>query len=152
MPHITNKIHEWIERVAHVLVDNAGRHHWEARHRRRRRPAAGTPPPRRRGRLLRRIGQEGGGGDVVVVKVVDVCLIKVGGTVGDIQSSMFLEALCQSQFRVISGAYYRWQKLLASSFCTWNLLDISLPRNQVVFFTSLSPNSILSARSALSHR
>ena len=62
MPHITNEIHEWIERVAHVLVDNAGRHHWEACHRRRRRPAAGTPPPRRRGRLLRRIGREGGGG------------------------------------------------------------------------------------------
>ena len=33
MPHITNEIHEWIERVAHILVDNAGRCHREAWHR-----------------------------------------------------------------------------------------------------------------------
>ena len=44
---------------------------------------------RRRGRLLRHIGQEGGE-DVAVVEVADVCLIKVGGTVRDIESSMFL--------------------------------------------------------------
>jgi hypothetical protein len=101
---------------------------------------------RRRGRLLPGGGDASsvasgkkGGGDVVVVDVADVCLIEVGGTVGDIQSSMFLEALCQSQFRVISGAYYRWQKLLASSFCTWNLLDISLQRNQVVFLQARLP-------------
>ncbi len=30
----------------------------------------------------------------------DVCLIEVGGTVGDIESSVFLEALRQFQFRV----------------------------------------------------
>jgi hypothetical protein len=63
-----------------------------SRRRRRRRPAAGTPPPSHRTRR----------GDVVVVvvRVADVCLIEVGGTVGDIESSVFLEAFRQFQFRV----------------------------------------------------
>lgn len=30
----------------------------------------------------------------------DICLVEVGGTVGDIESSVFLEALRQFQFRV----------------------------------------------------
>ena len=33
-------------------------------------------------------------------KVADVCLIEVGGTVGDIESMVFLEALRQFQFKV----------------------------------------------------
>lgn len=33
-------------------------------------------------------------------KVADICLIEVGGTVGDIESAIFLEALRQFQFRV----------------------------------------------------
>lgn len=33
-------------------------------------------------------------------KVADICLIEVGGTVGDIESAVFLEALRQFQFRV----------------------------------------------------
>merc|ERR1719464_204152 len=33
-------------------------------------------------------------------QIADVCLIEVGGTVGDIESSVFLEALRQFQFRV----------------------------------------------------
>jgi CTP synthase len=33
-------------------------------------------------------------------KIADVCLIEVGGTVGDIESAVFLEALRQFQFRV----------------------------------------------------
>ena len=33
-------------------------------------------------------------------QVADICLIEVGGTVGDIESSVFLEALRQFQFRV----------------------------------------------------
>ena len=57
VPHITNEIQDWIERVAQVPVDDSG-------------------------------------------KPADVCLIEVGGTVGDIESSIFFEALRQFQFRV----------------------------------------------------
>ena len=57
VPHITNEIQDWIERVAQIPVD-------------------GDDTP------------------------ADVCLIEVGGTVGDIESSVFLEALRQFQFRV----------------------------------------------------
>lgn len=57
VPHITNEIQDWIERVAQIPVDDSGE------------PA-------------------------------DVCLIEVGGTVGDIESSVFFEALRQFQFRV----------------------------------------------------
>lgn len=57
VPHITNEIMDWIERVAPIPVDASG---LEA----------------------------------------DVCLIEVGGTVGDIESMVFLEALRQFQFRV----------------------------------------------------
>jgi len=38
-------------------------------------------------------------GDKEELVVADVCLIEVGGTVGDIESSVFLEALRQFQFR-----------------------------------------------------
>ncbi|GFH58641.1 CTP synthase [Chaetoceros tenuissimus] len=57
VPHITNEIQDWIERVAKVPVDDSG-------------------------------------------EEADVCLIEVGGTVGDIESSIFFEALRQFQFRV----------------------------------------------------
>lgn len=57
VPHITNEIQDWIERVAQIPVDDSG-------------------------------------------EVADVCLIEVGGTVGDIESSIFFEALRQFQFRV----------------------------------------------------
>ncbi|CAN0386890.1 unnamed protein product [Ascophyllum nodosum] len=57
VPHITDEIQAWIERVAEIPVDGSNL-----------RP--------------------------------DVCLIEVGGTVGDIESSVFLEALRQFQFRV----------------------------------------------------
>jgi CTP synthase len=57
VPHITNEIQEWMERVAKIPVDGSG-------------------------------------------QSADVCLIEVGGTVGDIESSVFLEALRQFQFRV----------------------------------------------------
>jgi CTP synthase len=60
VPHITDCIQEWLERVAHLPVQTAS-------------------------------GEE---------KVADVCLIEVGGTVGDIESSVFLEAIRQFQFRV----------------------------------------------------
>lgn len=57
VPHVTNCIMEWIERVAHVPVD----------------------------------GQDGH---------ADFCIIELGGTVGDIESMPFVEALRQFQFRV----------------------------------------------------
>lgn len=57
IPHITDAIQDWIERVAHVPVD----------------------------------GRDG---------LPDVCVIELGGTVGDIESSPFIEALRQFQFRV----------------------------------------------------
>lgn len=57
VPHITNEIQDWIERVAQIPVDDSG-------------------------------------------EAADVCLIEVGGTVGDIESSVFFEALRQFQFRV----------------------------------------------------
>lgn len=57
VPHITNTIQEWIERVAHSPQD----------------------------------GQRG---------APDVCVIELGGTVGDIESMPFIEALRQFQWRV----------------------------------------------------
>ncbi|KAG1658793.1 hypothetical protein FOA52_011735 [Chlamydomonas sp. UWO 241] len=60
VPHITDAIQDWIQRVALVPVDGA----------------PGRP---------------------------DVCVIELGGTVGDIESMPFVEALRQFQFRVGNG-------------------------------------------------
>ncbi|CAG8490510.1 8631_t:CDS:10 [Acaulospora morrowiae] len=57
VPHITDAIQEWIERVSMVPVDNSGEN-------------------------------------------PDVCIIELGGTVGDIESAPFVEAMRQFQFRV----------------------------------------------------
>ena len=57
VPHVTDAIQDWIERVALIPVD-------------------GRPGP------------------------PDVCVIELGGTVGDIESAPFVEALRQFQFRV----------------------------------------------------
>uniref|UniRef100_A0A383WIW8 CTP synthase n=1 Tax=Tetradesmus obliquus TaxID=3088 RepID=A0A383WIW8_TETOB len=57
VPHITDAIQDWIQRVAHIPVD----------------------------------GRDG---------VPDVCVIELGGTVGDIESSPFVEALRQFHFKV----------------------------------------------------
>jgi CTP synthase len=57
IPHITNEIQEWIERVANTSSDGTNN----------------TP---------------------------DACVIELGGTVGDIESAPFIEALRQFQFRV----------------------------------------------------
>ncbi|RIB24057.1 CTP synthase [Gigaspora rosea] len=57
VPHITDAIQEWIERVAMVSVDHSG-------------------------------------------EKPDVCIIELGGTVGDIESAPFVEAMRQFQFRV----------------------------------------------------
>ena len=61
VPHITDAIQEWVERVSRQPVeDGAG-------------ADAGLP---------------------------DVCIIELGGTVGDIESAPFIEAMRQFQFRV----------------------------------------------------
>ena len=57
IPHITDEIQDWIERVAHTPSDGNG-------------------------------------------KEPDACVIELGGTVGDIESAPFVEALRQFQFRV----------------------------------------------------
>ncbi len=57
IPHITNEIQDWIEKVGHTASDGNG-------------------------------------------KSPDACVIELGGTVGDIESAPFIEALRQFQFRV----------------------------------------------------
>ena len=57
IPHITDEIQDWIERVAHIPAD----------------------------------GKD---------SIPDACIIELGGTVGDIESSPYIEALRQFQFRV----------------------------------------------------
>jgi CTP synthase len=56
VPHLTNAIQDWIEKVAHTCVDDTGE----------------TP---------------------------DVCIIELGGTVGDIESAPFIEAMRQLRRR-----------------------------------------------------
>ncbi|XVF00426.1 hypothetical protein REPUB_Repub04eG0000600 [Reevesia pubescens] len=62
VPHITDAIQEWIERVALIPVD----------------------------------GKEG---------PADVCVIELGGTIGDIESMPFIEALGQFSYRVGAGNF-----------------------------------------------
>ncbi|KAJ1689989.1 hypothetical protein LUZ63_014144 [Rhynchospora breviuscula] len=62
VPHITDEIQEWIERVASIPVD----------------------------------GKEG---------PADVCIIELGGTIGDIESMQFIEALGQFSYRVGQGNF-----------------------------------------------
>ncbi|XP_054777680.1 uncharacterized protein LOC129285804 isoform X2 [Prosopis cineraria] len=62
VPHVTDAIQEWIERVAHLPVD----------------------------------GKPGS---------ADVCVIELGGTIGDIESMQFIEALGQFSCRVGAGNF-----------------------------------------------
>ncbi|XP_023919257.1 uncharacterized protein LOC112030825 [Quercus suber] len=62
VPHITDAIQEWIERVAMIPVDGK----------------SGSP---------------------------DVCVIELGGTIGDIESMPFIEALGQFSYRVGTGNF-----------------------------------------------
>ncbi|KAG5378454.1 hypothetical protein IGI04_026296 [Brassica rapa subsp. trilocularis] len=62
VPHITDAIQEWIERVAAIPVD----------------------------------GEDG---------PADVCVIELGGTIGDIESAPFIEALGQFSYRVGQGNF-----------------------------------------------
>mmetsp|Transcript_27491 Transcript_27491/g.66876 ORF Transcript_27491/g.66876 Transcript_27491/m.66876 type:complete len:601 (-) Transcript_27491:374-2176(-) len=62
VPHVTDALQDWIERVAQIPVDDSK-----------------SKP--------------------------EVCLIELGGTVGDIESMVFLEALRQFRFRVGAGNF-----------------------------------------------
>ncbi|KAF3391438.1 CTP synthase [Penicillium rolfsii] len=62
VPHITNAIQDWIERVAKIPVDESGRE-------------------------------------------PDVCIIELGGTVGDIESAPFIHAISQLQRRAGKGNF-----------------------------------------------
>lgn len=57
VPHVTDQIQEWVERVAKIPVDSSG-------------------------------------------EEPDVCIVELGGTVGDIESAPFIEALVQLQHRL----------------------------------------------------
>ncbi|KAE9393096.1 CTP synthase [Gymnopus androsaceus JB14] len=57
VPHVTNEIQDWIERVSKIPVDETG-------------------------------------------EEPDICIVELGGTVGDIESAPFVEAMRQFQFRV----------------------------------------------------
>ncbi|KAL7505294.1 hypothetical protein ACHAXN_002817 [Cyclotella atomus] len=76
VPHITNEIQEWIESVSKIPVDDLGNKHWDA------------------------VNEDDVNWKEHNLGIADICLIEVGGTVGDIESSVFLEALRQFQFRV----------------------------------------------------
>ncbi len=63
VPHVTNEIQEWVERVAQLPTD--GTEH--------------TP---------------------------DVCIVELGGTVGDIESMPYVEAFRQFQFRKPKNEFF----------------------------------------------
>jgi len=65
IPHVTDAVQNWMDRVSHLIVDS---------------------------HVV--------GGTEEEDTPADVCLVEVGGTVGDIESHVFLEALRQFQFRV----------------------------------------------------
>jgi CTP synthase len=63
VPHLTDAIQDWIEKVSHIPVSDHN-------------------------------------------MCPDVCLIELGGTVGDIESAPFIEAIRQFQFRVGKGDFF----------------------------------------------
>jgi CTP synthase len=73
IPHLTDTIIDWIERVSRVPVDR----HQQA-------TGAGTDAT-------------GATGDTSSLPSPDVCVIELGGTIGDIESAPFVEALRQLQ-------------------------------------------------------
>ena len=79
VPHITDCIQDWIENVAQVPVGEEDEEDDENNDTKTGEDAQGS----------HKNGQ-----------TADICLVEVGGTVGDIESSVFLEALRQFQFRV----------------------------------------------------
>ena len=66
VPHVTDAIQDWVERVSKISVSNPSHD--------------STNQPQQ--------------------EETDVCIIELGGTVGDIESAPFIEAMRQFQFRV----------------------------------------------------
>ena len=75
VPHVTDAIHDWIWQVAHKPVD------------------APTATTSHSSTIKSATGAS-------ATRVPEVCLVEVGGTVGDIESLVFLEALRQLAARV----------------------------------------------------
>lgn len=67
VPHVTDEIQSWVERVSKIPVDSTG-------------------------------------------QKPDVCIIELGGTVGDIESAPFIEAMRQFQFRVGITLIFHFRK------------------------------------------
>jgi len=95
IPHVTDAIQDWIERVARQPVEASS-------------SARGAGAPAKEGSAAAAAaappvassdddGDEDGGSPL---GTPDICLIEVGGTVGDIESHVFLEALRQFAARV----------------------------------------------------
>ncbi|GKY97150.1 hypothetical protein MPSEU_000673400 [Mayamaea pseudoterrestris] len=84
VPHITDCIQQWLEEVAHMPVEEHNSH--------------GNNNSDGNGSDDN--NETGDNNNSNTSSIADVCLIEVGGTVGDIESSVFLEALRQFQFRV----------------------------------------------------
>jgi len=84
IPHVTDAIQDWIEKVAEKVVDAHTL------------PPIPPPPPSTGTNSV----FDAAAAAAQAHGSADVCLIEVGGTVGDIESLVFLEALRQFQFRV----------------------------------------------------
>lgn len=131
IPHVTDAIQDWIQRVAVIPVDAAAHSHSAASGMAVESDAAATTTAAAAGAASSSSSSEGGaasdarpakrrrmdadaaadsagvGGSTASASASggdadepDVCLVEVGGTVGDIESLVFLEALRQLQGRV----------------------------------------------------
>ena len=96
VPHITDAIQDWVERVAHIPVD--GR----------------DGPP-------------------------DVCVIELGGTVGDIESMPFIEALRQVRGPVLLLSCTVGGEALHARFATCSLTQPAKPSVQALSLKNALP-------------
>lgn len=92
VPHITDAIQEWVERVAKIPVSSNG-------------------------------------------KMPEVCIVELGGTIGDIESMAFVEAFRQFQFRV-----------KRENFCVAHVSLVPQPRSTGEHKTKPTQNSVRELR------
>ena len=86
VPHITNAVQDWCERVARIPVDHT-----------KEEPGTLRSVRKHMGQLLATT-------QIVLFKLTDgvrsdVCIIELGGTVGDIESAPFIESMRQLRMR-----------------------------------------------------